>query len=174
MAKEIDRERRAAELSEELRLGETDALRRRRGIIGLSMIASASMGLIALYQTGILKHLPEPPLPFLDADRVDASPLAYEKFATPDATLGLASYATTIVLAAMGGTDRAKTMPLVVLALAGKVAFDALNAARLTVEQPTKLRAYCFWCLIAAAATFASVPLAVPEARAAWESLRKR
>lgn len=173
-AKHNDRQQRATELSRELRLDSTDELRRRRQIVGLSMIASASMALIALYQTGIVKHLPEPPLPFLDADRVDASAEAYEKFETPDAALGLASYAMTAVLASMGGKNRASAQPWIVLALAGKLTFDALTAIRLTIDQPVKYKAFCFWCLLAASATFASVPLAVPEVRQAWRSARKR
>ena len=159
----------AKELSRELRCDSSEDLRRRRRIIGLSMLASASMAVITLYQTGIIKHLPEPPLPFLDADRVDASDEAYEKFNTPDAALGLASFAVTIVLAAMGGKKRA---PWIGAALAGKIAFDALNALKLTIDQPVRHRAFCFWCLIAATATFASVPLVAPEARQALRGLR--
>ena len=157
----------ATELSRELRNGGSRSLRRRRGIIALSMAASGSMALITLYQTGLIRHLPEPPLSLLDADRVDASAEAYQKLRTPDAALGLASYAATIVLAAMGGEDRAKNAPWVVLALAAKIAFDAANAIRLTIEQPVTQKAYCFWCLLAATATLATVPLIVPEAREA-------
>ncbi|MDQ6803026.1 MAG: vitamin K epoxide reductase family protein [Acidobacteriota bacterium] len=122
------------------------------------------MALIALYQTGIIPHLPEPSLPKLDADRVDASPEAYEKFATPDAILGLGSYVATMGLAAMGGADRAKEQPWIPLALSAKMLFDVGQAVRLSVDQATKQKAFCFWCLLAAAATFASAPLIVPEA----------
>ncbi|MCA1669726.1 MAG: hypothetical protein LC793_20515 [Thermomicrobia bacterium] len=51
------------ELSEQLRHGEGNDLRRRRAVVGLSLVAVGSMGLISLYQMGIIKHLPEPPLP---------------------------------------------------------------------------------------------------------------
>ncbi|MCA1732802.1 MAG: vitamin K epoxide reductase family protein [Acidobacteria bacterium] len=53
------------------------------------------------------------------------------------------------------------------VALAAKVAFDAANAAKLSVDQWTKHRAFCFWCLLAAGATFACTPLVVTELRAA-------
>ena len=43
------------------------------------LAAAGSMGLIALYQMGIIRHLPEPPFPMLDADKVDASSEAYER-----------------------------------------------------------------------------------------------
>ena len=100
---------RADELSRELRNGSDGYLAKRRGIVALSLTASASMAVIALYQMGLIRHLPEPPLP----------------------------------------------------------TFDVANAAKLTVDQWTKHRAFCFWCLLAAAATFAAAPLVVPEAMAA-------
>lgn len=132
------------------------------------------MALITLYQVGLIKHLPEPPLPFMNADKVDASAEAYEKLSTPDAVLGLGSYAATMALAAMGGADRVRTMPWVPIALASKVAVDVATAAKLSIDQWTKHRAFCFWCLLAAAATFATAPLVVPEAIAATRSFRKR
>src|SRR6266540_4564427 len=98
----------AAELSRQLRTEKTPDLAHRRGIVALGLVASASMGVIALYQTGLIKHLPEPPLRMFDADRVDGSAEAYERFSMPDAVLGLGSYAATIGLAAMGGRDRAR------------------------------------------------------------------
>jgi short-subunit dehydrogenase/uncharacterized membrane protein len=159
--------KKAARLSEQLRRGSNGDLRRRRGVVGLSLVASASMALIALYQMGIIKHLPEPPLRMLDADKVDASAEAYEKFNMPDAILGFGSYAATMGLAAMGGPDRVKETPWIPLALAAKVAFDVVNAGKLSVDQWTKHRAFCFWCLIAATATFATAPLVIPEAVAA-------
>ena len=59
------------------------------------------------------------------------------------------------------------------IALAGKVAFDVVNAAKLSIDQWTRHRAFCFWCLIAAAATFATAPLVIPEAFAAITSSRR-
>lgn len=159
-----------AELSRALREGDGPFLSRRRGVVGLSLVSIASMGVITLYQTGIIKHLPEPP--GFDADKVDASPEAYAYFAIPDAALGLGSYAATLGLAAMGGPDRAATQPWIPLALAAKALFDAGQAGKLTIDQWTKHRAFCSYCLVAAAATFAALPLALPEARAAWQQLR--
>lgn len=82
------------------------------------------------------------------------------------------SYATTLTLAAAGGADRWKTRPLVPLALAAKATVDAAQAARLTYDQWAKHRAFCSWCLSAAAATFITLPLTIPEARKAWRELR--
>ena len=71
----------------------------------------------------------------------------------------------------MGGKDRARTQPWIPLALAAKVAFDTSQAIRLTVDQATKQKAFCFWCLLSAASTFATVPLVIPETRAAIRQL---
>ncbi|HVH87799.1 MAG TPA: vitamin K epoxide reductase family protein [Terriglobales bacterium] len=161
----------ARELSRELRNDKSGNMRRRRAVVGLSSIGATSLGLIGLYQTGIIKHLPEPPLPHLDAEKVDASPEAYEWLSTPDAVLGVASYGATMTLAAMGGDDRAVKQPFIPIALAAKTALDVFNAARLTRDQWTKHRAFCIWCLIAAGATFASVPFVVPEAVEAVRNL---
>ena len=131
------------------------------------------MGFIALYQLGLIRHLPDPPLPMMNADRVDGSAEAYERFRIPDAILGFGSYAVTMALAAMGGTRRARETPWIPLALAAKIAFDASNAGKLSVDQWTKHRAFCLWCLLAAAATFATVPLVIPEAVEAARTLTK-
>lgn len=134
--------------------------------------ASAAMGIVALYQTGNLRHLPDPPLPGLDSDRVDASGEAYESLKTPDAALGLASYGATLALVGMGPADRAREQPVLPLLSAAKVAFDAAGAAWLTAEQLTKHRALCGYCLLASAASLAALGLALPEARDAWRALR--
>jgi hypothetical protein len=161
-------------LSEALRATKDATMRRRRGVIGLSLAAAGSMGLIGLYQSGVIRHIPEPPLPALDADKVDASAEAFERFQVGDAFLGFVSYGVTMTLAAMGPPRRAVQQPWLPLALAAKVAFDVAMAAKLTVDQWTKHKAFCFWCLAAAAATFATAPLVVNEAGDALSVLAAR
>lgn len=162
------------QLSHELRTSDGDFLAERRSVIVLSLTAIGCMGLIALYQTGIIKRLPDLPLPMMDADKVDASEEAYAKLSMPDAFLGLGSYAATMGLAAMGGKDRAKEQPWIPLALAAKAGVDALQAGKLTYDQWAKHRAFCIWCLVAAAATFATVPLVLGEAASAARQLAKK
>lgn len=146
-------------------------MRRRRGIFGLALSAAASMSVIALYQIGIFKHVPEPRSPRLNSDAVTGSAKAYSLLETPDSVLAIGSYALTITLAAMGAPDRARTRPLLPVLLAAKVAFDAAMATKYTIEEWKGHRAFCFWCVIASAATFTSLPLVVPEARRALRTL---
>jgi len=158
------------ELSQQLRHGSGAYMAQRRGIVSLSLMAVGSMGLITFYQMGVIKHLPEPPLPNLNADKVDASAEAYSRFSTPDGVLGIGNYAVTMGLAAMGGQERARTRPWIPLALAAKVGFDVSQAIRLFFDQKTKQKAFCSWCLLAAGTTVAIVPLTIPET---WAAIRE-
>lgn len=77
-----------------------------------------------------------------------------------------------------GAEDRVRRLeerirPWVSLALAAKVAVDALGGLYLTLEQASKHRRFCFYCLVAAGASLASVPYVLPEARSAWRSVRR-
>jgi uncharacterized membrane protein len=163
-----------SQLSEQLRNGSGHFLEERRSVVALSLTAIGCMGLIAAYQMGLIRRLPDVPLPLMDADKVDASDEAYEKLSMPDAFIGLGSYAATMGLAAMGGKDRAKEQPWIPLALAAKASVDALQAAKLTYDQWAKHKAFCIWCLVAAGATFATVPLVMGEAAAALRQIGKK
>jgi hypothetical protein len=55
----------AEQLSHQLRFGSDEVLQRRRMVAGLTLLTLSSMGVMALYQLGILKRLPEPPLPWV-------------------------------------------------------------------------------------------------------------
>jgi uncharacterized membrane protein len=162
------------DLSKVVRETSNLTMSRRRGVIGLLLAAAGSMGLIALFQSGVIRHIPEPPLPALDADKVDASAEAFKRFEVGDAFLGFVSYGVTMTLAAMGPPDRVDRQPWIPLVLAGKIAFDVATAAKLSIDQWTKHKAFCFWCLVAGTATFATAPLATPEARTALARLSER
>lgn len=167
------RKNEAEKLSSELRSDTSRTMKHRRVIVGLSSLAMASLGVVAAYQVGIIKHIPEPPLPNLDADKVDSSAEAYQQLSSPDAFIGIVSYAVTMMLAAMGGPQRAQHHPFVPLGLAAKIGFDVVGAGKLTVDQWTKHEAFCTWCMLASVATFATAPFAVSEAKEALHTLRR-
>lgn len=164
----------AESVSDALRRLDSPDLRRRRGATGLSLLATFSLGVVEAYQTGLLRSVPEPPLRFLDADKVDASGEAYHSFGTPDAGLGIVSYGITMSLVAAAAADRAQRRPWLPLLAAAKVLSDAVNGGYLFAEQVSKHRAICSWCTVAAGASVASVPLVLPEARRAWAELAHR
>ncbi len=113
----------------------------------------------------MVRHLPELPLPGFDANRVDASAQAYQLLGSPDATLGVVSYSVTAALAALGGERPPIALSAV---LAGKAAVDLGWAAKLTLDQATKHRAACSWCLLATSLTVATFVSAAGELRANW------
>ena len=164
----------AERVSDDLRRGRGDHLSQRRAIAGLDLLATLALGVVGAYQFGLIRRVPEPSLPGLGGDAVDASGEAYAMLRTPDSTLGMASAAVTLVLAGMGDRDRAHDTPLVPLALAGKAVLDAAGGLYLFAEQVTKHKKVCSWCTVAALAQVATVPLALPEARTAWRRLRSR
>jgi hypothetical protein len=147
-------------------------LAHRRVAMALTMLGMTSLAVISLYQVGVLKHLPEPPLPGLDAEKVNGSEEAYEILKTPDAVLGLGSYAATLGLEAFGGADRVRRNPWVPLALAAKCGADTFQAARLTRKSWIHFRAFSFYSLITVAATFLTLPVVLPEVLAAWRKIR--
>jgi hypothetical protein len=160
------------ELGRDLRHGYSPFLKRRRGIIGLSLFSCAVLGAIALYQIGILKKLPEPRSKAFDTRKVNGSGQAYSILATPDGFLGLASYAVTAVLASMGPEGRARTHPWMALGMGFKLLGDSTMAAKLTFDEFTKFRAFSIWSAVTALATWSALPLAFPEAKAAFRQLR--
>lgn len=159
------------QLSYELREEYTPDLNRRRWVVGLSLLGATMGKIVSLYQTGIIKHLPDPPLPYIDSDRVDASNYAYSRLDSPDAPMMIINYGVTALLASMGGKNRAEDKPWVPIALGVKTLADAALALELTREEWNENKALCFYCQVATVASIASVALAAPEAIKAARSL---
>jgi uncharacterized membrane protein len=160
-------------LRRELQQGDTPDLWRRRAVIGLSLIGMSAMAAVSLLQTGVVKHLPDPPLDNFDSDKVNSSDTAY-MLGVPDGTLNLASLAINVPLAAYGGADRVREQPLIPIVAAGKAAIEAAIAGWYFYQMPTKEKAWCGYCIVAAAASFGVFALTLPEAREAINTLREK
>ena len=160
-------------LRRELQRGDTPDFWRRRGIIGLSLVGMAAMTAVSLFQTGVVKHLPDPPLDGFDSDKVNSSDTAY-MLGVPDGTLSLASLAANVPLAAFGGADRVLERPLVPLIAAGKAAVEAVVASWYFYQMPTKEKAWCGYCIVGALANVGIFALTLPEARKAITVLSKK
>ena len=161
-----------SELSRQLREGQTPELNNRRWIVGLSLVGVAMAQIVSLYQVGIVKHLPDPPLDIFDSDKVDASDYAYKRFQTPDGFLMLLSYAATATLAGAGGEKRGQTQPLLSLLMGGKILLDLISAAELAREEWNDNKKLCPYCQTATLASLASLVLAWPEVKSAWRNWR--
>lgn len=159
------------QISKELREGTSSDLERRRWIMGLSMLGASMGQIVSLYQTGVLKELPDLPIPFVDSDRVDASNYAYSRLNTPDGPLMVINYAVTAWLTSTGGENRARENPLVPIAMGAKLLVDCIASAELAREEWSENKAFCEYCQVATLCSFASLALAVPEVMSAVRTL---
>ena len=162
-----------AHVRTDLQHGDTETLRQRRAIIGLSLAGMTSMAAVTLLQTGVVTHLPDPPLPGFDSDRVNLSDQAFP-LGVPDGSLALLSLAANLPLAAAGGVDRAHTHPWLPLAAAAKAVVDAAVAGWYFYQMPAREKAWCGYCITGALANMAILALSLPEARQALTTLRAR
>jgi uncharacterized membrane protein len=159
------------QLREELQNGDTRDVRRRRGIVALSLIGMAGMAAVTLYQMGLIRHLPDPPLPGFDSDQVNASDTAYQ-YGVPDGTLTLAGHATNVVLTAYGGLHRATEQPWVSIAASGKAGVEAGVAAKyLFYQMPVVEKKWCGYCIVDALMHIGAFALTLPEAARALSVL---
>jgi uncharacterized membrane protein len=161
------------ELRGQLQEGSSPDVWRRRGIIITSLIGMANMAAVTLLQTGIVKHLPDPPLEGFDSDKVNSSDTAYA-LGTPDGTLSLAGLAMNLPLAGFGGESRAEKTPYVPIVAAAKAGIEALAAGWYFYQMPAKEKKWCAFCIVGAIANFTVFALTVPEARKALNHLRAR
>ncbi len=158
------------ELRRDLQEESGDGLTIRRAVIGLSLLGIGAMTAVSLYQTGIIKHLPDPPIEDFDSDKVNSSDTAYA-LGVPDGTLSLASLAANIPIAAFGGANRAETLPLVPIISAAKSTVEAAVAGWYFYQMPAKEGKWCGYCITGALANFGIAALTIIEAKKAWKHL---
>lgn len=162
------------QLRKDLQHGHSAALRRRRTIIGLSIIGMGSMAIVSAFQTGLLKHLPDPPLDRFQSDEVNSSDTAYH-WGVPDGTISLAGHATNIVLAAYGRRDRVEVEPWAPLAACVKAAAEAAVAVKyLFYEMPIVQKKWCGYCITDAMMHIGTFAFTLPEAWDAATRMRSK
>src|SRR3954452_7728874 len=103
----------------------------------------------------------------------DSEPVLDLTKPVPDALAGVAAYGTELLLLAVGGRDRWRSLPWACLALGLVLAIGAVVSVALIVIQPTVAGAWCTLCLVSAALSLALFALGIGEARAAWQHVRR-
>lgn len=91
----------------------------------------------------------------------------------PDAFAGVLAYGLELLLLALGGADRWRSLPWACLALGAVLAAGAIVSVGLIVVQATVARDWCTLCLASAVISFALFGLGIGEARAAWQHVAR-
>jgi uncharacterized membrane protein len=141
------------------------SVRRRAELAVLALVGLAVACYLSLYQIGVLPSAWDP---FFDAEAVLdlTAPV-------PDALAGVAAYGTELILLALGGRDRWRSLPWACLALGLVLAAGAVTSIALIVIQPAVAGAWCTLCLVSAALSLVLFARGIGEARAAWQHVAR-
>ena len=145
----------------ELRNNDSVAMDKRRLIILLSALGLVDFSVISLYQTGIIEKLPDLPFPIFDSNKVNASKEAYQ-FGVPDGPISAAVYATTMILAAAGGSEQSGRKPVFDTLLGATILGNTTGAIYYVYQMIFKQKKICLYCLAGAAVNIASAVIAAP------------
>jgi uncharacterized membrane protein len=133
----------------------------RRQLIALSLIGIIDFSIISLYQTGIIRKLPDLPGKIFDSNQVNAAKDAY-MFGIPDGLISGTVYALTASLAAAGANIRSGSKNLSTdLLLSGAVLGNALGAGYYLANMAFKQKKICLYCVTGAIINFISAGLVV-------------
>lgn len=144
-----------------LRNDYSDDLDRRRKVIGLSALGLVDFSIISLYQTGVIKSLPDLPFEVFDSNKVNASEDAY-RFGAPDAPISAVAYAAIMVLASAGGDEKTGRKPVLDVALGATVAGNAVGAIFYLYKMIFEQKKICLYCVTGAAINIASAIIIAP------------
>lgn len=143
-------------------LNGTDAdLQKRRNILTLSALGIVDFAFLSLYQSGVIRKLPDLPFPAFDSNKVNAAHDAYQMGA-PDSTISAWTYATNMVLATAGGSRHSGRKPILDVLLGATIAGNAAGAAYYLFNMIFFQKKICPYCVAGAAINFASAVIMKP------------
>ncbi|MGE5360168.1 MAG: vitamin K epoxide reductase family protein [Bacteroidales bacterium] len=135
-------------------------------ILVLAVVGLIVSSYLTSYQLGLLRTVWDPLFGSVSSAHVLHSPLS-RMLPVPDAGLGALGYLVDLILTSVGGEERWRTRPAVVLLLGVVVAGMALVSLGLVCYQAFFARTFCTLCLVSAAASLVILPLAWEEVAAA-------
>ncbi|MBA3575813.1 MAG: vitamin K epoxide reductase family protein [Pseudonocardiales bacterium] len=154
-----------------LQEGSDEHLWLRRGTIAVSLIGIAAMAATTLFQMGVVRDLPEPPLGNFDTKKANSSEEAYS-YGGPDSPIAITTHGVNMVLASMGAADRTRQQPWLPILATLFASAQAVTAGKyLFYTMPKVDKAWCPYCIVDALTHFATVAFTLPEAGAALRRL---
>ena len=136
----------------------------------LAALGTAIAGYLAAFQLHLIPSVWDPL--FGDGSRRVLTSSLSRALPAPDALLGAGCYLLEGVLSTVGGPDRSRRRPWLVLLNGAVAAALGLAALALLAAQAFLVGAWCFLCLVSAATSLAIVALSIDEVAAALSAAR--
>jgi hypothetical protein len=145
-------------------------------IVALALVGTAVAGYLALFQQGVIDTVWEPF--FGDGSRrilLESSfSQFFEQFIIGDAAIGALGYLADAVTGAIGGTNRWRTMPWIVIVFGVFIGPFGVISIVLVIIQPVLFGEFCTLCLASAAISLAMIGPAADEILASLQYMRRR
>jgi uncharacterized membrane protein len=145
--------------------------RERLPIIGLALLGALIAGYLAAYQLGIFGTVWEPF--FGDGSQRILHSSVSRLLPIPDAALGATGYLVDAVSGALGGRDRWRRMPWLVILFGLAVGPLGIVSITLVILQPVLFDAWCSLCLASAAISLVMIGPAMDEVLASLQHVRR-
>jgi uncharacterized membrane protein len=140
-------------------------------LIGLALVGTLIAGYLALYQMGAVDTVWDPF--FGKGTRIILNSSVSSLLPIPDAALGAIGYVLDAVSGAVGGRERWRTMPWIVIVFGIAVGPLGVVSILLVILQPLLFHAWCTLCLASAACSIAMIGPAMDELLASLQHLRR-
>ena len=140
-------------------------------LIGLALAGTVIAGYLALYQSGVIDTVWDPF--FGPGSQVILKSSVSRILPIPDAALGAIGYVLDAVSGAVGGRERWRTMPWIVIVFGIAVGPLGLVSILLVILQPVLFHAWCTLCLSSAFISIAMIGPAMDELLASLQYLRR-
>jgi uncharacterized membrane protein len=140
-------------------------------MIGVALLGFAISGYLAWYQWGFLGHVWEP---FFGSGSETVLHSALSRLLPiPDAALGAVAYALDAITGAIGGPQRWRSMPWMVVLFGLAVGPLGLVSVLLVIAQPVVVHAWCTLCLVSAFISIILIGPAMDEVLASLQFLKR-
>jgi uncharacterized membrane protein len=140
-------------------------------IVGVALIGFLIATYLALYQYGVVATVWEPF--FGDGSATVLDSKLSRILPVSDAALGAFGYLADAVSGVIGGRDRWRSMPWIVIVFGIAVGPLGLISVLLVIAQPVLYGAFCTLCLASAVISLSMIPPAVDEVLASLQHLRR-
>jgi hypothetical protein len=145
--------------------------RQRLPLVALSLVGFGVASYLAAFQLGLVAA-PWDPI-FGDGTRRVLTSSLSRSFPVPDAAVGAFGYLLDAAAGMIGGRDRWRSMPWIVLVFGFAVGPLGAAGLLLVMAQPLLVGSWCFLCLVSAAISVALIGPAFDEVLAALQALRR-